>query len=80
MGISVGIQGVLQAFRYALAPLIISLLRLCVLVMPIAYLFTLSADALNVVWWTFPIVEVITAAVSVALLLMARKNKVNKMD
>jgi putative MATE family efflux protein len=80
MGISVGIQGVLQAFRYALSPLIISLLRLCVLVMPIAYLFSLSSNALSIVWWTFPIVEVITAVVSFALLFVACKKKVNTME
>jgi Na+-driven multidrug efflux pump len=80
MGISVGIQGVLQAFRYALSPLLISLLRLCVLVMPIAYLFTLASNALSVVWWAFPIVEVITAIVAVVLLKVACDKKVKTME
>ncbi len=76
MGISVAIQGVLQAFRYALMPLLISFLRLCVLVLPVAYLFTLSSNAVDILWWTFPIVEVITTIISLFFLKFAVKNKV----
>ncbi len=64
MGFSVAIQGVLQALRYALRPLIISLLRLVVFVFPIAYLFTRQPNVVNIVWWTFPITEVLTAIIS----------------
>ncbi len=64
MAFSVAIQGVLQAFGYSLFPLLISFLRLCALVLPIAFLFTLSDKVLTLVWVTFPIVEVLTAAVS----------------
>ena len=79
MAVSVAIQGVLQAFRYALFPLLISFLRLCALVLPIAYLFTLSDNVINTVWWAFPIVEVVTAAVSVLLLKVAYNKKVQPM-
>lgn len=68
MGVSVAIQGVLQALRYAVSPLIISLLRLVVFVLPVAYLFTLSSNAVNILWWTFPIVEVLTMIVSLFIL------------
>jgi Na+-driven multidrug efflux pump len=80
MGISVAIQGVLQAFRYALSPLIISFLRLCLLVFPIAFLFVLSNNALSNFWWTFPIVEVITALCSLLFLKHAYKKKVIPMS
>lgn len=76
MGISVGVQGVFQAFRLAIKPLIISLLRLAVLVFPIGYLFTLSADAPYIVWWTFPIVEFVTAAISLVMLRVTYKKVV----
>ncbi len=79
MAVSVAIQGVLQAFRYALLPLLISCLRLCLLVFPIAYCFTLSSDAVSLVWWTFPIVEVITAAISIVFLRIAYRKKVKPM-
>ncbi len=80
MAFSVAVQGVLQAFRYALFPLFISFLRLCILVLPIAYLFTLSSDAVNMVWWTFPITEFITAIISVVLLKYVYNKKVIPMN
>lgn len=79
MAFSVAVQGVLQAFRYALFPLLISALRLCVFVLPIAYLFTLSENAVNLVWWAFPITEFATAAISALLLKFAYNKKVRTM-
>lgn len=68
MGISVAIQGVLQSIRYALRPLIISLLRLVVFVFPIAYLFTKSDLVTETIWWTFPITEFLTSIISLIIL------------
>ena len=68
MGISVAIQGILQSIRYALKPLIISLLRLVVFVFPIAYLFTKSNNVTEIVWWTFPIAEILTSIISLFIL------------
>lgn len=76
MAFSVAVQGILQAFRYALFPLLISFLRLCLLVFPIAWLFTLSDNVVNIVWWTFPIVEFATAAISAVILKFAYNKKV----
>lgn len=71
MGISVAIQGVLQGYHEVYSPLVISALRLLVLVLPVAYAFTLSNDVVNLIWWTFPIAELITAVVSCAMLARA---------
>lgn len=68
MGVSIAIQGVLQSINYAIRPLIISLLRLVIFVFPIAYLFTLSDNVTNIVWWTFPISEILTAIISIFIL------------
>ena len=68
MGISVAIQGVLQSIRYVLKPLIISLLRLVIFVFPIAFLFTKSNNVTEIVWWTFPIAEVLTSIISLFIL------------
>lgn len=68
MGISIAIQGILQSIRYALSPLIISLLRLVIFVFPIAYLFTRSSNVTEIVWWTFPIAEVLTMFISLIIL------------
>ena len=68
MGVSIAIQGVLQSIRYAIRPLIISLLRLVIFVFPIAYLFTKSSNVTEVVWWTFPIAETLTMIISLLIL------------
>lgn len=68
MGISVAIQGVLQSIGYAIRPLIIALLRLVIFVFPIAYFFTLTENVTTLVWWTFPISELLTVIVSLIIL------------
>ncbi len=77
MGISVAIQGILQSIRYALRPLIISLLRLVVFVFPIAYLFTKSSNVTQIVWWTFPIAEFLTSIISLLILKVSYKEKIS---
>ena len=80
MGFSVAVQGVLQSLRYALRPLIISLLRLVIFVFPIAYLFTLSDNVTTIVWWTFPVAEVATAIISVFILKKSYKEKIETLE
>ncbi len=67
MAFSVASQGVMQGLRHAFRPLLLSLLRLVVLVFPIAYLFTRSPEAKNLVWVTFIIAEALTAVVAFSL-------------
>lgn len=76
MGFSVAVQGILQSLRYAIRPLIISLLRLVIFVFPIAYIFTLSNNVVNIVWWTFPIAEILTALISVFILKKSYKERI----
>lgn len=82
MGISVAIQGILQSIGYALRPLIISLLRLVVFTFPIAFLFTKTSNVTEIVWWTFPISEVLTSIISLFILKYScnKKIKVIKND
>lgn len=76
MGFTVAVQGVLQALGYAVRPLILSFLRLAVFVFPTAYLFTLSPNVINTVWWTFPIAEALTSLFSAVFLAGAIKKKI----
>lgn len=80
MGFSVAVQGILQALRYALRPLVISLFRLVIFVFPITYLFTLSDNVTTIVWWTFPIAEVTTAIISIFILKKSYKEKIETME
>ena len=77
MGFSVAVQGVLQSIGYAIRPLIISFLRLVIFVFPIAYLFTLSDNVMELVWWTLPIAEVLTAIISFFILKKSYKEKID---
>ncbi len=80
MGFSVAVQGVLQALRYAFKPFLTALLRLAVFVLPIAYLFTLSPNVVNIVWWALPISEVLTAVVSFFILKDVMKKKIDTLE
>lgn len=73
MGFNVAVQGVLQAFGSAVKPLLTAFMRLILFALPTAYLFTLSPDVLNAVWWTFPIAEILTCVFSAILLRLAIK-------
>lgn len=78
MAVSLAIQGILQAYRKALTPLIISLLRLFVLLVPFALIFIYLDNAINVVWWSFPIAEFLTAVASIFILFLHLKKEQQK--
>ena len=80
MGFSIAVQGILQSLGYAIRPLIISLLRLVVFIFPVAYLFALSDNVTNLVWWTFPISEILTCIISVFILKRTYKEKIAKLE
>lgn len=80
MGISIAVQGVLQALRYAVSPLIISALRLVIFVFPVVWLLTLTGNPISWVWWAFPISEICTAAVSAFLCTVAYHKKIKTMQ
>lgn len=79
MGFTVAVQGVLQAFGYAVKPLVLSVLRLAVFVFPTAYVFTLFDGVCDNVWWTFFIAEVLADIVSAIFLSGAIKKRVDVM-
>ena len=80
MGFTVAVQGVLQALGYAGKPLLLSFFRLVLFVFPIAFLFTLSENVLNIVWWTFPIAEVLTCIFAYIFLKNATKKKLDTLS
>lgn len=80
MGLSIAIQGILQSFGCAIKPLIISFLRLVIFVFPVAYLFTLSSNPASLVWWTFPIAEILTSIISIFILKSTYHGKIAMLD
>ena len=79
MGISIAVQGILQALRYAITPLIISALRLAIFVFPVVWLFTQTKNPQSLVWWAFPISELLTATVSSFLCIKTYNEKIKNM-
>lgn len=80
MGFSVAVQGVLQALGSPLLPLLLAFLRLVVFVFPVAILFARSPRVTELVWWTFPIAEALTAVVALVCLVRAKKRCIDPMD
>lgn len=82
-GVSISLQGVFQALNCGISSLIISLCRQLVLVLPVAWGFAQIVGT-NVgrgwiVWLTFPIAEVLTAAIALGFMSKAYKNKVKSL-
>jgi len=72
-GINIALQGVFQALENGNASLIVSFLRLLVIPLPLALLFTNFANAESLIWFSFPIAEL--AASIVSALLMKKTSK-----
>ncbi|MCD8194975.1 MAG: cytidylate kinase family protein, partial [Coprobacillus sp.] len=79
MGVSVTIQGIFQGLRMSVRPLIISLLRFAVLIMPITFAFLYTPDPLSSWWWAFPITELGSVIVSLILLYDVYKKYIKSM-
>ena len=73
MGLPMIVSMVLQALGYAVKPLVLAFLRLILFTFPVAFLFTLSENVLALVWWTFPIAEILTCVFSYLFLRRAVK-------
>ena len=78
-GMNIAFQGIFQAIDGGLQSLIVSLLRQLVLVLPVAWGFSLlvlggAPDML--MWWVFPIAEAISALVSVIFMIRLNKTKI----
>ena len=72
-GGNIAIQGIFQALSCGMDSLIVSLLRLCVIVLPLAWAFTKCANASFMIWFAFPIAEAVALIVAVLLLIRAYK-------
>lgn len=57
VGANIACQGIFQALGHGIASLILSLLRLIVIALPLAWLFTFSYNSQQIVWTVFPMAE-----------------------
>lgn len=71
-GLNIAIQGVFQGIGAGMSSLVVSLLRLCVVVLPLAWIFSRLEGAEFNIWFAFPIAELV--AMLVAIVLMKKAN------
>lgn len=72
-------KGVLQGLGYSLMPLVLSLMRLILFVLPPAYLFASSSDP-ETVWWSLVIAEAATSVFAAIFVVIAKVRKINRMQ
>lgn len=78
-GANIAFQGIFQAIDGGFQSLVVSLLRQLILVLPVAWLFSLlilSGASDRLIWWVFPIAEALSALVSVLFMFHLNKKKI----
>ena len=80
-GINIAYQGIYQALDGGMESLVISLLRQLIVILPLAGIFSLlvrnQMAGISLIWWAFPITEVIACVVGCVFLKKIKKTKVN---
>ena len=83
-GINVAYQGIYQALDGGVESLVISLLRQLIIILPLAGIFSAFVRngqmGVSLIWWAFPITEVISCLVGYVFLKRVRKNKVDVLN
>ena len=75
VGINMALQGVFQALNCGLSSLVVSLLRMLVIVLPLAYIFSRTSNPEWMIWFAIRIAEAVSAVVAILLAKKALKNK-----
>ena len=83
-GINVAYQGIYQALDGGIESLIISLIRQLVLILPLAGIFSIFVRngqmGVSLIWWAFPITEIVTCLVGYVFLKRIIKDRVESLS
>lgn len=79
-GVNIALQGVFQGLESGNASLVVSLLRLIIIPLPLAWLFSRSSLPTTAVFWAFPIGEATAAAIALVLLKWTLSHRVTSID
>ena len=74
-GFDVIICSVLQALSHGFMSLSLSLIRQLIVLLPVAYLLSLTGN-LQIIWWAFPLSEFVSAALSAVYFVIVRKKDI----
>ena len=82
-GMNVAYQGIYQALDGGIESLVISLLRQLIIILPLAGIFSVfvrnGQAGVSLIWWAFPITELVSCVVGYVFLQRIRKTKVGKL-
>ena len=83
-GVNVAYQGIYQALNNGMESLVLSLLRQLVVILPLAGIFSIFVRngqvGVSLIWWAFPITELIACLAGYVFLKNIMKNKVEHLD
>ena len=83
-GINVAYQGIYQALDGGIESLIISMLRQLIIILPLAGIFSIFVKngqmGVSLIWWAFPITEVIACLVGYVFLKKIKKSRVERLS
>lgn len=70
---------IFQAFGKGFLSMVVSIVRQLLVLVPVAYLFSLSGDV-NLVWWAFPIAEIFSLTLTIIFLIQVNRKIVHPME
>lgn len=76
-GVCIALSSVFQALGRGLFSMLVSFARQLLVLVPVAYLFSLTGNV-NMVWWSFPIAEIMSIAVSLGMFAYLYKKVIAK--
>ena len=83
-GINIAYQGIYQALEGGIESLVISLIRQLVIILPLAGIFSFAVRnghmGVSLIWWAFPITEIIACLVGYAFLKRIKKREVESLS
>ena len=76
VGANIAYQGIFQALGKGMNSLILSSVRLIIVTLPLAYVFTKLPNASNMIWWAFPIAELCALVLALVFMKKVAKEKI----
>lgn len=80
MGANIGFQGIFQALGHGVLSLILSLVRLILIALPLAWALTRLDNASRVVWIAFPAAEACALVLGLVLMRRIRRTQLDKLE
>lgn len=80
-GFNIGLGAIFQSFGKSIYSMVVSFMRQLVVLVPAAYLlakYGLQTGNQNLVWWSFPIAEIMSTIVSVICYIVLNRNIISK--